>query len=80
MYVVAKAATGKDNMATKQARELVAGDVVSIDGRTRVTVARVYPAFGGVAVGVEWSSGRVSHFQPHDVLTVTHASTIGGAL
>lgn len=67
-------------MATKQARQLVPGDIVSLDGHTRVTVARIFPAFGGAAIGVEWSSGQVSHLRPYDVLTVTHVNTIGGAL
>lgn len=71
-------------MATKQARELAPGDIVDgrhiRDGAARMTVARVYPAFGGRMIGVEWSSGQVSHFRAYDVLTVTHVNTIGGAL
>lgn len=70
-------------MATKQARELVRGDVVDCrrirDGAARMTVARIYPAYGGVMIGVEWSSGQVSHLHERDVLTVHHADTIGGA-
>lgn len=71
-------------MATKQARDLNPGDIVDgrriRDGAARMTVARIFPAFGGRMTGVEWSSGQVSHLRPHDVLTVHHVNTIGGAL
>ena len=66
-------------MDTKQARELVPGDVVDIDGHA-LTVRHLFDFMG--LVGIAWTDTSYDSVvrEPHDLITVTHVNTIGGEL
>lgn len=66
-------------MATKQARQLAPGDIVDIDGHA-LTVHHLFGFMG--LVGIAWTDKSYDSVvrEPHDLITVTHVNTIGGAL
>lgn len=66
-------------MATKQARELVPGDIATV-GATRGTVASVTPNGRTRGVVVTFTNGLQAKTNGADEVTVHHVNTIGGAL
>lgn len=66
-------------MATKQARELVPGDVATV-AATRGTVASVTPNGRTRGVVVTFTNGLQARVNRADNVTIHHTNTIGGAL